>query len=393
MRVALTTTFSPWDARAGVAQFGARELAEALHARGVEVAVVYTMEGHAERRLESDTPYPVRWASVLRTVRRRGAAAMSEHAAPVAWALHELDRERRVSVVHGQGEEMALVPDALPRAKRVVSAHPIERSAVRRAKGGDDPGPCASSTRAALEMADAVVVAGARDMRASMIAPLVAWERVVAIERGVPRRFFGGDALFGAGAPTHLLVVGGSGDDAKSRMLLDGLRLLPSDRYLPVCWLTGFGEARRARVKAPPHLSLPPGVELLGLPDERSLQRLVGRASEIILLDGSDTAGELLRVAVTMGKRISTCEEAVCAVVTPLEGLALGGLPSTAQGFAELLGEASRRTDLRASDAHLLRSFAREHFSWEAVAGRHIRLYERLLRSGEEMASPTPDSD
>lgn len=392
MRVALTTTFSPWDVRAGVAQLGTRELADALHARGVDVSVVYTMEGHAERRAEAENGYQVRWASVLRTVRRRGAAAISEHAAPTAWALHELDREKRLSVVHGQGEEMALVSDAVPHAVRVISAHPIERTASRRPKTSDAPGPCLASTRIALEMADAVVVAGARDMRASMAAPLVTWERMVAIERGVPRRFFGGETLFGAGAPTHLLVVGGSGDDANSRRLLDGLYRLPPDRYLPVCWLGAAGHGRRSRVKVAAPLRLPPGVELLGMPDERSLQRLVGRASEVILLDGSEMAGELLRIAVTMGKRISSCEEAIRAVVTPLEGLELPSLPCDAAGFATLLSDASRRTDLRAAKGELLRSFARDHFSWESVASRHIELYERLSRSGEEIASRTPES-
>lgn len=392
MRVALTTTFSPWDARAGLAQFSARELADSLHARGVDVAVVYTMEGHADRRAETEANYPVRWASVLRTIRRRGSAAVSEHAAPTAWALHELDREQRLQIVHGQGEEMALVSDAVPHAKRVVSAHPIERSSARRGRSNEDPGPCISSTRAALEMADAVVVSGARDMRASMATPLLAWERMVAIERGVSRRFFGGETLFRSGAPTHLLVVGGSGDDPKSRLLLEGLSRLAPDRYLPICWMGPGGEGRRKRGATAQHLLLPPGVELLGWPDERALQRLVGRASEVVVLDGSDTSGELLRIAITMGKRISTCEEAVRAVVTPLESLALPALPSNADDIAALIAGASRRSTLRSPEGDRMAAFAREHFSWESVAGRHIELYERLLRSGEEMASPTPES-
>ena len=391
MRIALTTTFSPWDARAGVAQFGTRDLADALHRRGVDVSVVYTMEGYAEPRTDLEAPYTVRWASVLRAVRRRGAAAMSEHAAPVAWALRELDQEGRIDLVHGQGEEMALVADALPQARRVVSAHALERNGQSRGKTSAEPGPCIASTRLALELAHAVVVSGARDLRASMAAPLVDWERLIAVERGLPRRFFAAEGLFAAGAPTHLLVVGGNGEDEKARHLLAALRWLPEDSYLPVCWMGDFGMSRRVIPLA--HLRLPPGVECIGMADDRSLQRLVGRAAEVIILDDSARSSELLRIAIAMGKRISTCEQACRSLVSDLEPLALPSLPTDEAGFAELLRSASGAAGLRAPEAAQLREFARLHFSWDAVADRHIELYERLWRSGEETASAVPDSD
>ena len=391
MRVALTTTFSPWDANAGAAQFGTRDLADALHRRGVDVSVVYTMEGYVEPRTDLEAPYTVRWASVLRAVRRRGAAAMSEHAAPVAWALRELDQEGRIDLVQGQGEEMALVADALPRARRVVSAHALGRNGQSRGKPSAEPGPCLASTRLALELAHAVVVSGARDLRASMAAPLVDWERLVAVERGLPRRFFAAEGLFAAGAPTHLLVVGGNGEDDQARHLLAGLQWLPEDSYLPVCWMGDFGTGRR--VRPPSHLRLPAGVECIGTADERSLQRLVGRAAEVIILDDSPRSSELLRIAIAMGKRITTCEQAPRSLVSDLEPLALRSLPTDEAGFAELLRAASHAGILRAPEAAQLREFARLHFSWDAVAERHIELYERLCRSGEETASAVPESD
>lgn len=391
MRVALTTTFSPWDARAGIAQFGTRDLADALHRRGVDVSVVYTMEGHVEPSTDLQPPYPVRWASVLRAVRRRGAASMSEHAAPVAWALRELDEEGRIDLVHGQGEEMALVADALPQARRVVSSHPVERNGQSRGKTSAEPGPCVASTRLALEQAHAVVVSGARDLRASMAAPMVDWERLVAIERGLSRRFFAAEGLFAAGAPTHLLVVGGNGEDLASRCLFAGLRWLPEDAYLPVCWLADLGSSRRIRPST--HLQLPRGVECIGMADERSLQRLVGRAAEVIILDDSPRSSELLRIAIAMGKRISTCEQALRTLVSDLEPLALPSLPEDEAGFAELLRAASGAAGLRAPEAGQRIEFARQHFSWDAVAARHLELYERLCRSGEETASAVPESD
>lgn len=391
MRVALTTAFSPWDARAGVAQFGTRDLADALHRRGVDVSVVYTMEGYIEPRTDLPPPYPVRWASVLRAVRRRGAASMSEHAAPAAWALRELDEEGRIDLVHGQGEEMALVGDALPHARRVVSAHALERNGQGRGKTSAEPGPCVASTRLALEQAHAVVVSGARDLRASMAASLVDWERLVAIERGLPRRFFAAEGLFAAGGPTHLLVVGGSVEDEPARNLLAGLRWLPEDSYLPVCWMGEFGAGRS--VRPPAHLRLPPGVECIGTADERSLQRLVGRTAEVIILDDSPRSSELLRIAIAMGKRISTCEQALRTLVSDLEPLALPSLPQDEAAFAELMRAASHAGSLRAPEAAQLREFAHLHFSWDAVADRHIELYERLCRSGEETASAVPESD
>lgn len=391
MRVALTTVFSPWDARVGAAQSGTRDLADALHRQGVDVSVIYTMEGHIEPRTDLQPPYTVRWASVLRAVRRRGAPSMSEHAAPVAWALRELDQEGRIDLVHGQGEEMALVADALPQARRVVSAHALGRNGQSRGKPAVEPGPCLASTRLALELAHAVVVSGARDLRASMAAPLVDWERLVAVERGLPRRFFAAEGLFAAGAPTHLLVVGGNGEDDEARQLLAGLQWLPEDSYLPVCWMGDFGTGRR--VRPPAHLRLPPGVECIGPADERSLQRLVGRAAEVIILDDSARASELLRIAIAMGKRISTCEPAIRSVVSNLEPLSLRSLPSDATEWAESFRAASHAGSLRAPEAAQLREFARLHFSWDAVAERHIALYERLCRSGEETASAVPDSD
>lgn len=391
MRVALTTTFSPWDARAGIAQFGTRDLADALHRRGVDVSVVYTMEGHVEPRTDLPPPYPVRWASVLRAVRRRGAASMSEHAAPAAWALRELDQEGRIDLVHGQGEEMALVADALPQARRVVSSHPVARSSQPRGKPSAELGPCIASTRLALEQAHAVVVSGAPDLRASMAAPLVDWERLVAIERGLSRRFFAAEGLFAAGAPTHLLVVGGNGEDLASRCLFAGLRWLPEDAYLPVCWLADPGSSRRSRPST--HLQMPRGVESIGMADERSLQRLVGRAAEVIILDDSERSSELLRIAIAMGKRISTCEQALRTLVSDLEPLALPSLPPDEAGFAELLRAASGAAGLRAPEAGQRIEFARRHFSWDAVAARCVELYERLGRSGEETASAVPESD
>jgi hypothetical protein len=349
------------------------------------------MEGHAEPRTDLPPPYPVRWASVLRAVRRRGAASISEHAAPAAWALRELDEEGRIDLVHGQGEEMALVADALPQARRVVSAHPVARSSQPRGKPSAEPGPCIASTRLALEQAHAVVVSGARDLRASMAAPLVDWERLIAVERGLSRRFFAAEGLFAAGAPTHLLVVGGNGEDLPSRRLFAGLRWLPEDAYLPVCWLGDLGSNRRSR--PPVHLQLPRGVECIGIADERSLQRLVGRAAEVIILDDCDRSSELLRIAIAMGKRISTCEQALRTLVSDLEPLALPGLPEDEAGFAELLRVASGAAGLRAPEAGQRIEFARQHFSWDAVAARHVELYERLCRSGEETASAVPESD
>jgi hypothetical protein len=94
-----------------------------------------------------------------------------------------------------------------------------------------------------------------------------------------------------------------------------------------------------------------------------------------------------------MGKRISSCEPAIRAVVSNLEPLSLRSLPSDATEWAESFRAASRAASLRAPEAGQLIEFARHHFSWDSVAERHIALYERLCRSGEETAWAVPDSD
>ena len=94
-----------------------------------------------------------------------------------------------------------------------------------------------------------------------------------------------------------------------------------------------------------------------------------------------------------MGKRISTCEQALRTLVSDLEPLALPSLPPDEAAFAELLRAASGAASLRAPEAGQRIEFARQHFSWDAVAARHLELYERLCRSGEETASAVPESD
>ena len=387
MRVVFTTTGSPWDSRAGVAPQTALALAEAMHRRGIDTTLVCTTE-HQIPPVE-ECGFPVIWASLLQPVVK--GAALSPHAAPIAWALRDLNAAAPIDIVHGQGEEMVLVCDAVPRALRVLTAHPLPRPVSHRTRTADARPPCGASARLALELAHAVVVSGPNEMRASAAVELLAWDSVVAMERGLARRFFAEASRYASGPATHLLFAGGTGDDPRAALLERAMDSSGHDALLPVCWIPGVSGAPR-RAAAATKLPAFTAVERIRAPEDRELQRLVGRAAEILILDASDAAAMVLRVALAMGRRPVVAPEALRSLVISLDGLGLAVMPETVDAMREQLRAASARGVPPAPDASV-RDFARAHFAWDAVAARYAELYERLSATGSARAIGVPESE
>lgn len=388
MRVVFTTCGSPWDPGAGPAQQTAFALAEAAHRAGVDVTLVCTSD--RSRVPVEACAFPVRWAQLLEPGTSRRANIVSPHAAPTAWLLRDLDAVSPIDIVHGQGEEMVLACDAVPRALRVMTAHPVPRAATLQRRPEGMHAVCAPSARLALELAHAVVVSGPGEMNASASVPLLAWESLCAVDRGISRRFFAEASRYADGPATHLLIAGGTGDDPRSVLLLRTLATLAEEERLPVCWLPATGGGRRRA--APSRFSRGlPSVEILRAPEDRDLQRLVGRAAEVFVLDASDAAATVMRVALAMGRRPVAGAESLRSLVVALEELGLPAFPETESELRSQIYAASRRGSPPEPEAEP-RAFARAHLSWDAVAARHLALYARLLSGGSGSAAGTPES-
>ncbi|MGB0647303.1 MAG: glycosyltransferase family 4 protein [Bradymonadia bacterium] len=110
MRIALTTNFSPWSPYSGGGQRSTHQLASALAMRGHEVTVVYT-RAPFDRIVEPDNlPYQVRWAAFFGARSSRQAPFRPLNAISVRREIESLFAEKRLDVVHCQGEEGALIP-------------------------------------------------------------------------------------------------------------------------------------------------------------------------------------------------------------------------------------------------------------------------------------------
>jgi glycosyltransferase involved in cell wall biosynthesis len=109
-RIALTVNFSPWSRYSGGGQRSVHNLALALSARGHRVTVVYTRPPWEHVDVPPRLPYELRWAA-LPAVRSRADAVLRPLSAfAVAAVVAELARCEPALVVHGNGEEAALLP-------------------------------------------------------------------------------------------------------------------------------------------------------------------------------------------------------------------------------------------------------------------------------------------
>jgi glycosyltransferase involved in cell wall biosynthesis len=111
MRCVLTVNYSPWSRYSGGGQRSTHNLARALSARGHRVSVVYTKPPWERLQLPAALPYEVVWATLpaLRSSAQVWLRPMS--ALSVARQVHRILGDATGSIVHGNGEEAALVPE------------------------------------------------------------------------------------------------------------------------------------------------------------------------------------------------------------------------------------------------------------------------------------------
>lgn len=111
MDIVLTCNFSPWSPYSGGGQQSTHELASALAARGHRVSVVFTRTPFEDFEIPRDLGYQVIWAPFFALRSWSSAPLRSLNALSVARAVGKiLANTPRPVVVHGQGEESALIP-------------------------------------------------------------------------------------------------------------------------------------------------------------------------------------------------------------------------------------------------------------------------------------------
>lgn len=111
MDIILTCNFSPWSPYSGGGQQSTHELATALAARGHRVSVVFTRPPFEDFEIPQNLGYQVIWASFFALRSWSSAPLRSLNALSVARAVGKiLSCTPRPVVVHGQGEESALIP-------------------------------------------------------------------------------------------------------------------------------------------------------------------------------------------------------------------------------------------------------------------------------------------
>ncbi|HEX4352980.1 MAG TPA: glycosyltransferase family 4 protein [Polyangiales bacterium] len=109
MRCILTVNYSPWSSYSGGGQRSTHNLARALAARGHEVTVVYTKSPWERLQPMAALPYRIRWAT-LPAIRATPHAWLRPLSTLFVAREVEALLDRTDTIVHGNGEEAALIP-------------------------------------------------------------------------------------------------------------------------------------------------------------------------------------------------------------------------------------------------------------------------------------------
>ena len=382
MRVVLTVNYSPWSAYCGGGQQSTHNLATALAQLGHDVTVIYTRPPWERVEVPIELPYRLEWAALMSRRSHRAALLRPLTAITVARRVARLVARREPTVVHGNGEEAALVDrlrrehpfgfvmtpryPSLPRglqSGRVGAGawlrHPRYAVLGTALRGADRWCPTSGHAATAMRRAygldaerEAVVPNGIapaflereRDPAAAADGPLVFFGRMTR-QKGVLTL---ADALLrlGEDAPRATFIGRGPMLDAVRRRLTRfGARV----RFVP--WLDA--SALADEVAAASVVAVPSTEESFG----NAMAEAMAVGAPVI----STTAGSIPEVVV---------HDKTGVLVPPEDPAALAAAIATLRDDpvrATALGQAGR---LRAA----------ERYTWTAVARRFVEIYDEALR-------------
>jgi len=400
MRCILTVNYSPWSRYSGGGQRSTHNLARALVRRGHRVSVVFTKAPWEQVRVPADLPYEVVWAAL--PLARRGSPFFVQ--AAVGRLLSQAGESELV--VHGNGEEAALVP-GLRRSHRfafvmtprypnfpdVLLKEPAERSLLALAAMG------VVTTKflwlgKALRGADRVCPtsrsAASMVTRAYGLSPA----QLTVVPNGISDEF-----LEAAHTPTPLPDT----DPALKAFVADGpfaifFGRIDSEKGVhTVVEALGHRASQDARVvfagRGPDLQKLASRASALGIGarvhftswlDAAQLASLVQRATFAVLPSLEESFGNTMAESMALGVPVlSTTAGSIPEVVKHGEhGLLVP--PDDAQALAAAIGTLGADPALRARLGAAGKVYASAHFTWDASAAAFERVYAQALARNRE---------
>ena len=381
MRIILTANYSPWSAYSGGGQRSTHSLAEALAARGHDVAVVFTKPPWERVPVPDELPYRLHWAPLLALRSRRAAVLRPLVPVLLLRTLRRILRPGEAAVVHANGDEGALLHRLRPRFRVALVSTPRFSSVPAGFEAGAGPlkqlqvtlaHPKHRLQRQAAQAADAWVPTShyaAQLFRDGYGLP----EPAAIIPNGVSTAWH----AFRRPPRTRGPVVffGRFSRDKGADVLLDALYRLKSDA--PPAVLVGRGDAREALQRQATNAGL--DVEIRPWSSPQALGTLLETAGAVALPSRAESFG--LAVA-----------EALC-VACPTVSTTVGGIPEIltpgVHGWlvppddADALAEALRQiygnpaeADARAAAGA---EWVRTQLTWDRAAASFEALYRRQL--------------
>jgi glycosyltransferase involved in cell wall biosynthesis len=393
MRIVLTTNFSPWSRYCGGGQRSTHALASALSARGHDVTAVYTKPPWERVALPPDLLYRVVWATMLASSSRRDASLRPWSALSVAACVRRLAGERKLDIVHGQGEEAALVPRVVRSAFVMTPRYPSFPASLRgdlsfgeRARFALS-GPKYLALGCALRSAHWVCPTSQQSAAAVVRAFGLPPERIAVVPNGVDASFFAATRRADIAAPT-LLFFGRIEREKGVDVLIEAFASLTSDAKL---LLVGEGKDLPALLRRAAELAVSQRVQHISWRSAAELVQLLERTSLVVLPSREESFGNAMIETLAAGAPLlSTSAGSIPEVVRAGKDAFLVP-PSDPEALAAamrmLLADRSRCEQMgRAGRAHV-----RARFSWASTARVYEQLYERALASEEAFAQRRRD--
>lgn len=388
MRVILTVNFSPWSPYSGGGQRSTHNLASALAELRHDVTVVYTRPPWERFEVPAALPYRIRWAALASRRSRSGAPLRPLTAITVARAVAELVDTARGEpvIVHGNGEEAALVPRLRP-ARRfgfvMTPRYPAFPEGMRDGSWRRRLGGLRHWVRGTKYATLGVALRGADRFCPTSESSAEEVQRVYELDpkrrrvvpNGVSASFL--DVRRPADTDAGPLVFFGRMAEEKGVIVLVEALGRLGDAAPPSVFI-GRGpmvEPVRRRLTA---LGLGARVQLVPWLDAPALAERVASASMVVLPSFEESFGNAMAEAMATGTPLlSTRAGSIPEVVEDgVSGLLVA--PGDPVALAAAIERLQAEPDLRARLGEAGRKRVRERFTWAAVARTFAAIYQEV---------------
>lgn len=382
MRIVLTANYSPWSAYSGGGQRSAHHLAEALAARGHDVAVVFTKPPWERVPVPDDLPYRLYWAPLPARHSRRTALLRPLVPVLLLRTLRRILQPGEAVVLHVNGDEGALLHRLRPRYRVALVSTP-RFSAVPDGFGAGThrwlrfqaalAHPKHAHQRRAAQTADAWVPTS-RFAAQLFRDGYGLSEPAAIIPNGVSTAWHAFRRPPGSRGP--VVFFGRFSRDKGADVLLDALRQLGPDA--PPAVLVGRGDEREALRRQATNAGLREA-EIRPWSSSDALGRLLETAGAVALPSRAESFGLAVAEALCVAcPTVSTTAGGIPEVLMPgVHGWLVP--PNEAGALAEALREiyahpAEAEARAAAGAAHV-----RTELTWARTAASFEAIYARLL--------------